>query len=97
MNVTAGTTGGLLSPEAPVLPAWYDDAACLGAESEDFFEGGPATARAKALCKQCPVRELCLQAALENNERYGVWGGLTYEERRPILRRMRAEARRSRP
>lgn len=36
---------------------------------------------AKKVCKQCPYRRACLLTALDNDERHGVWGGLTTEER----------------
>ncbi|MHA6758045.1 WhiB family transcriptional regulator [Streptacidiphilus sp. PAMC 29251] len=36
---------------------------------------------AKQVCGHCPVREPCLQFALDAREPYGVWGGLTEEER----------------
>lgn len=40
-----------------------------------------AEAQAKALCNTCPVRLQCLQFADETNQREGVWGGLTPQER----------------
>lgn len=43
---------------------------------------------AKRICVACPVRAECLEYALENNERQGVWGGKTYRERM-VLRRDR--------
>jgi WhiB family redox-sensing transcriptional regulator len=36
---------------------------------------------AKNLCSECPVKWLCLEAALANKEGYGIWGGLTAKER----------------
>ena len=41
--------------------------------------------RAKAVCAGCPVRQECLDTALTQNERYGIWGGLTDVERRRLL------------
>jgi WhiB family redox-sensing transcriptional regulator len=40
--------------------------------------------RAKAVCASCPVRAECLDAAIANGERYGVWGGLTDTERESL-------------
>jgi WhiB family redox-sensing transcriptional regulator len=40
-----------------------------------------ATRTAKALCRECPVMSECLTFALESNERFGVWGGLSASER----------------
>jgi WhiB family redox-sensing transcriptional regulator len=48
---------------------------------------GPAeaqTSQAKAVCAACPIETKCLQYAVENHEAYGIWGGLTEEERRQI-------------
>jgi WhiB family redox-sensing transcriptional regulator len=44
--------------------------------------------RAKAICKDCPVKLECLQHALDNDEA-GIWGGTTEKERRSLLRRRR--------
>ena len=51
-----------------------------------FFPQTKAEARAAlAVCNVCPVREDCLEHALETNERFGVWGGTTEKERRLML------------
>ncbi|WP_327385008.1 WhiB family transcriptional regulator [Streptomyces sp. NBC_01207] len=47
-------------------------------------------ARAKALCRICPVMEACLAYALESGEPFGVWGGMTRAERQTLQRRRRA-------
>jgi WhiB family redox-sensing transcriptional regulator len=63
---------------------WAAQAACKGTTHLFFPEkGGPAeTIRAaKHICTTCPVKRECLQTALDNNERYGIWGGLTVDER----------------
>jgi WhiB family redox-sensing transcriptional regulator len=41
--------------------------------------------RAKAVCSRCPVVESCLRWALAAREPYGVWGGLSVEEREALL------------
>lgn len=48
-------------------------------------------AAAKSICAVCPVREECLDYALEANETVGIWGGLGAKERRPLARRRRIE------
>ncbi|MFC5728024.1 MULTISPECIES: WhiB family transcriptional regulator [Nocardioides] len=40
-----------------------------------FAESPSDVEAAKALCGECPVRELCLTGALERREPWGVWGG----------------------
>jgi WhiB family redox-sensing transcriptional regulator len=69
---------------------WMDRAACTGVDPDLFFPpkgdsvpGESATA-AKAVCASCPVRDDCLQYALTTNQRYGVWGGMTWTERRGL-------------
>ena len=39
---------------------------------------------AKAVCRACPARVQCLDWAVETNERAGVWGGATPDERAQI-------------
>jgi WhiB family redox-sensing transcriptional regulator len=72
---------------------WQMYANCLGVDPDLFFpERGASTKEAKAVCKGCVVREDCLEYALANGEKFGIWGGLSERERRRI-RRQRALAR----
>lgn len=67
--------------------SWVGDAACLGADREAFFahESQPELRhQAVAICRRCPVQEQCLAWALDNDERFGIWGGKTERERRDI-------------
>ncbi|HSK57542.1 MAG TPA: WhiB family transcriptional regulator [Actinomycetospora sp.] len=72
---------------------WQRLGACRGMDSAFFFhpdgERGPARARrqaaAKAVCGQCPVVEACLKHALAVREPYGVWGGMSEEERALLI------------
>lgn len=49
---------------------------CRQVDPDTFFAEAPADVEsAKALCRDCPVRELCLAGALERREPWGVWGG----------------------
>ncbi len=74
---------------------WQDFANCLGVDPDLFFpERGASTREAKEVCKGCVVREDCLEYALSNGEKFGIWGGLSERERRRI-RRQRALARRT--
>lgn len=63
---------------------WTKDAVCATVDRDLWFspEVDPAALReAKRLCGECPARNPCLQHALEQDERWGVWGGLTTGER----------------
>lgn len=67
--------------------AWMADAKCLDADPEAFFpEKGGSTREAKRVCAACPVRQECLEYALDNDERFGIWGGLSERERRRLKR-----------
>lgn len=64
------------------LPAWMAEGVCAQADPEAFFpERGHSATDAKKLCMSCPVRGRCLDYALSNHERFGVWGGLSEHER----------------
>lgn len=72
---------------------WQMHAACRGMESEKFFhpdgERGSRRdqreAEAKRVCAGCPVRLECAEHAIAVREPYGVWGGLTEDERESII------------
>jgi WhiB family redox-sensing transcriptional regulator len=73
--------------------AWQDYANCLGVDPDLFFpERGASTREAKEVCRGCVVRDDCLEYALQNGEKFGIWGGMSERERRRI-RRQRALAR----
>jgi WhiB family redox-sensing transcriptional regulator len=66
---------------------WVLEAKCLDADPEAFFpEKGGSTREAKRICSACPVRNECLEHALANDERFGIWGGLSERERRRMKR-----------
>lgn len=65
--------------------AWQDDALCAQTDPEAFFpEKGGSTREAKKICTTCEVKNQCLEYALVNDERYGIWGGLSERERRRL-------------
>jgi len=72
---------------------WQLHAACRGMDSSIFFhpadERGPAKARrtekAKAVCRECTAIIECRTHALRAREPYGIWGGLSEEERAQAL------------
>jgi WhiB family redox-sensing transcriptional regulator len=66
---------------------WQGQANCLGVDPDLFFpERGASTREAKGVCRGCEVREDCLEYALVNGEKFGIWGGLSERERRRIRR-----------
>jgi len=75
-------------PTDPSPPdVWQEQAACYGINPDVFFptseeEAGPAL----AYCGACHIQEVCLAWAVKNGERYGVWGGLTEQQRRRLIR-----------
>jgi WhiB family redox-sensing transcriptional regulator len=72
--------------QAELPENWQDDANCLGVDPDLFFP--------EEVCRGCVVREQCLEFALQNGEKFGIWGGLSERERRRI-RRQRAQSARS--
>ena len=62
---------------------WYELGACKGTNPELFFpDTSSHSAEARAICNsECRVREECLKYALENDERFGIWGGLSARQR----------------
>ena len=66
---------------------WRHAALCAQTDPEAFFPRvGTSPRAAQQVCMACPVRTDCLTAALENNERYGIWGGTTETQRRRLRR-----------
>jgi len=67
---------------------WQENALCAETDPEAFFpEKGGSTREAKKICTGCEVRTECLEYALGNDERFGIWGGLSERERRRLRRR----------
>jgi WhiB family redox-sensing transcriptional regulator len=66
-------------------PDW-EGANCTSTDPEVFFlekgfGNGYQAAKARAICKDCPLRIPCLNYALDNRFTYGIWGGMSYRER----------------
>jgi hypothetical protein len=66
---------------------WIDDGTIWGAygDTSHFYD------EARAICAKCPIKAQCLAVALENKERYGMWGGTTPIERRRVERTERRQ------
>ncbi|MFJ3304179.1 WhiB family transcriptional regulator [Streptomyces sp. NPDC086549] len=73
---------------------WQQHALCRGMDSSVFFsphgEHGPGRRareeKARAVCRHCPVIELCAWTAMSGPETYGVWGGMSERERSRLRR-----------
>ena len=65
---------------------------CRDEDPELFFVTGPGQASAhqleaaKAVCRRCPVAAACGEWALSTGQDFGVWGGLSEDERRAVRR-----------
>lgn len=74
-------------------PAFPEPPLCAQADPEIWFPSHRATPNsidrnninaAKAICAKCPLATACLEWAIEHNEEHGIWGGLTYYERKRL-------------
>jgi len=81
--------------------SWRHRAACRDEDPEAFFpvgNTGPALLQieeAKAVCARCPVRNLCLQWAMDTKQLAGVWGGTSEDERQEIWNRDKNRAKKA--
>lgn len=90
-HVNIRTTAAAPTFEEPgdlfASPAFMDLGSCRGMDPDIFFpDRGESLAPAQAVCAECIVAEECLEYALDNGERFGVWGGTSERERRRIRR-----------
>ena len=78
---------GLVTEPVEGELAWQADALCAQTDPEAFFpEKGGSTRDAKRVCEACTVKDACLEYAMANDERFGIWGGLSERERRRLRR-----------
>jgi WhiB family redox-sensing transcriptional regulator len=71
----------------PTIPAhaldWQNDGLCTQVGLDLFFpDAGESAAKAISICDRCAVELQCLQYALDHDERFGVWGGVSERDRR---------------
>ena len=77
----------MFEEEEGAVLAWQDKALCAQTDPEAFFpEKGGSTREAKRVCAKCEVREPCLEYALDHDERFGIWGGMSERDRRRLRR-----------
>lgn len=81
--------------EGPIVREWVERAACAGVDPELFFpsERGQKSVdqsrAARKVCAVCPVRQECLDYAVENREQWGIFGGMNRDERRAYAKSRR--------
>lgn len=75
-------------PLRAVDTGWQDRGACRGMDTEMFYPDAERRARADTAslaaywtCRGCRVRQVCLEYALETDQRHGIWGGTSPEQR----------------
>ena len=84
LSVVPDPVEPMLTPDDPL---WQENALCAQTDPEAFFpEKGGSTREAKRICLGCEVKDACLEYALANDERFGIWGGLSERERRRLKR-----------
>lgn len=72
---------------------WMVEGTCTTTDPEMFFsQQAPEIRAAVKICSECPVRVLCANYAINTNQEYGVWGGLTEVDRKQ-LRGKRSQSR----
>jgi WhiB family redox-sensing transcriptional regulator len=69
--------------------SWMERGACRSAGPQLFFptRGSNGGNQAKTICQACPVTDECLDYALRTGQRYGIWGGMNYDERTQVQRK----------
>ncbi len=74
---------------------WQYEGSCNNYDPEIFYlpynirmsQKREYISRAKAICAECPVAEQCREFALTTEQEFGIWGGLSEDERRKVLAR----------
>jgi len=80
-------TGTRVTGREPVMTSTETaQARCLG-QAELMFTGAEELSTAQQVCQDCPIRPGCLAEALDGQYDYGVWGGLSGDQRKELRRR----------
>lgn len=94
VNKQPATTSPYVRPTNNNELSWQQDASCQEVDPDIFFSDSEEIQYgAKTICSGCPVLYQCLEYSFVNKEEYGIWGGLSKDERKKILRRQFREAR----
>lgn len=76
----------------------WEGAACVSADPELFFDSHyKAIHEAKKICNTCPLIIKCAEYAIKNEQEWGVWGGLSADDRRLLTRKKQAKTRKGIP
>lgn len=88
-DVTVAVTHreGVTTAPSTWVKQWAQFGACRKAEPDALFVRGAAQQAAKQLCVGCRVIVECLADSLDNQNEFGVWGGMTERERRALVKR----------
>lgn len=78
---SAAKTSEALFPRLEVVTRTDGSQPCAKTPEFFFMSGPQGMAEAKRLCRKCPFVQECLYEALKNDERFGVWGGMTPRDR----------------
>ncbi len=70
---------------------WMQEALCAQTDPDIFYpEKGGSTAPATSVCNSCSVRGECLEYAVTNDIRHGIWGGTSDNDRKRMARERKA-------
>lgn len=85
--MTPTTAPAVSSKQIPRSSDWREHALCAQTDPEAFFPNkGDSGEQAKRVCADCPVTSECLAWALAHRIPFGIWGGLSVEQRRRLQR-----------
>ncbi len=78
----------LLTPNQAKYLSLQSIANCIGIETNLFYSDDKQDQTvAKKICESCVIKNICLENAIDSNESFGIWGGLTSKERFNEIRR----------
>ena len=65
----------------------FEEAKCRGVDPDLFYPkrgDNYSVSQARLICNKCNIEDECLQYALDNNEKFGIWGGTSPRQRGKI-------------